>query len=91
MRAFMFSLEALITIVIVLLACGVFFYAQTNQLQSTTHTEIKNQAASATSIYFNLNQVNQDPSAETQYCTRINTYNLNVKQLIDKNICGGTR
>ena len=91
MRGFIFSLEALATIAIVLLVCSIFFYTQTNQNQSTTHLEIKNQSTAATSIYFNLPEKLQDPNAETQYCTKITNYYAEQKQLFEKTICGGSK
>lgn len=87
MKGFLFSTEALLTLVVIILATSVFWYSSSFQIQPTNNIQIQAQSDKALMLYFNQNETLSEPSAVTQYCSKIIYYNPSIKQLLEKNSC----
>ena len=89
MKGFMFSIEALLTVSVVILATTMLWYSGTLLQQETKNIQIQQQSEEILTIYFNLNSKQPDQSTYTQYCGKAISYASATKQFYDKNICKG--
>ena len=87
-KGFMFSIEALCAVSIILLALGIFAYSTTTNETKTNNTQIKLQAEKQMVLYFNRTADAQNGTAKEQYCTKIVTYEAGSLPI--KTTCEGT-
>jgi len=71
MKGFIFSIEALAAISIVMLALGIFAYSASLSQEKTNNTQIQSQADKQMMLYFNETANTPNPTAKEQYCTKI--------------------
>ncbi|MFA5931214.1 MAG: hypothetical protein WC821_02800 [archaeon] len=87
MKGFIFSTEALLTLIIIILATSVFWYTSSFQVQSTNNIQIQAQSDRAMTLYFDQNESLPNILATTQYCSKVIYYRVQSKQLLEKFSC----
>lgn len=87
MKGFIFSTEAIASLVIVILVLGVFSYSSNTQIVDGGTKQIHAQANEVTGIYFNLNYADKNSLSPQQYCTTAAAYNYTQKKILDTNSC----
>jgi|GEM_PF-1609672 len=87
MKGFIFSIEAIAALVIVITIMGTLFFATGNYIQKTNTLEIQAQSQEASTLYFNLPGESVSTNTQQQYCAKITTYVPDTKVLSDKIIC----
>jgi hypothetical protein len=90
MKGFMFSIEALATMAVILLTLSFYYVAETPN-NETQKLELQHQSDKAMMIYFN--EKTSTPNADTnqQYCGKINYYNPIKKKTEEKQTCRGIK
>jgi hypothetical protein len=91
MKGFMFSIEGIASLVIVLLALSMIALNAPVKQSETNMLELKMQSSKQMTMYFNLNEKSNDVNAITQYCTKVTKYDTFTKKVIDKNVCEGMK
>jgi len=88
MKGFIFSTEAIVTVILILTVASIFAMQQTGTLSKTTALEIQNNSQEATTLYFNL-ATQPIPDTNEVYCSKVIKYNQLVKEFEEKNVCRG--
>jgi len=86
-KGFMFSIEALLSITLVIAALVILNYSFTTAGIDNDATLIRAQAAGATAFYYNEPAL--APTTNTSFCANIGNYNPTTKTLGSKQICRG--
>jgi hypothetical protein len=87
MKGFLFSIEALFTIAVIILITSTLYYAGAYQQKETTPFELQNQSDAAMTMYFNTPTQQGVITSEIQYCTKVSVYKSTVNAMQDKNVC----
>lgn len=87
MRGFMFSIEAMSAVAIIIIALGIFAYSTGTSHNPLHNKEIEAQSESTMGMYFNLPAVASNPSSLEQNCTQIVKYNYTSMSITSKNFC----
>ena len=91
MKGFLFSIEALFSMAIIVLAIGIVQYNTTQTPTNEPAILLQNQNNQLTTLYFNLPQTNSDPTTTNQYCAKIIQYDTSTKIVNSKSICRGIK
>ena len=86
MKGFMFSIEALFAVAIVILAIGVFAYGAASNEMTSNNTQIQSQAQGQMMLYLNWVE-SPSSTAKEQYCENITYYDFSTNLLKDKASC----
>jgi len=87
MKGYLFSTEALITLVVIILASSLFWYTSSLAQKETNTLQIQNQTDRAMTLYFNLPEKIAGTNTITQYCEKTIDYNSPSKALLEKKTC----
>jgi len=87
MKGFLFSIEALFAMIIIISAITIVQYGTIQTPTNEPAVLFQNQNAQLTTLYFNLPGTNPTTTSTTQYCTTIEKYSPATKSFIDTNVC----
>ncbi len=91
MKGFMFSIEGLFSITIILLVLSIIALNAPMKQTETNMLEMKLQSTKQTTMYFNLGEKTNDINAITQYCAKTYKYDTFAKIVIEKTVCEGVK
>jgi len=91
MKGFMFSVDALLSIAVVIAVLALFAQTTTQETNSLSLIQIQQQSDAMMTLYFDQNGLNPDFNSITQSCGTINYYNKLSNSLETKNICRGIK
>jgi hypothetical protein len=89
MKGFMFSIEALMAVSIVIMATTMIWYSTTLVEQETNNIYLEQQSQKILTIYFNLPSQQSNPNNYLQYCGESIQYSSETKEFFEKTICVG--
>jgi len=87
MKGFIFSIEAVMALAIVLIVLGTFYFSTGNYIPRTNTLQIQMQSDEATALYFNEPGQSPQIDANQQYCAKISVYVPASKSFSDKTLC----
>ncbi len=87
MKGFIFSIEAIATLMIVLTILSTLYFSTGNYIQKTNALQIQAQSQEAAALYFNLPGQVVTSDTQQQYCSKITIYVPATKVFSDKIIC----
>ncbi|VVB74285.1 Uncharacterised protein [uncultured archaeon] len=87
MKGFIFSIEAIAALMIVLTIMGTLYFSTGNYMQKTNTLELQAQSQEASALYFNLPGQAVISNTQQQYCSKITVYVPDTKALSDKILC----
>ncbi len=88
-KGFIFSTEAVVTIIVILAVASIFSMQQTGIENKTTAMEIQNNSQESATLYFNLAPTQPNPYNKEVYCSQVTRYNQPAKVFEDRNVCRG--
>ena len=83
----MFSIEAIASMALVILALGIFAYSSTIVPVEAKNMLIQSQAQAKMIVYFKIPFSTANPDVKEQYCEKAVTYVYATKTLLDNNAC----
>jgi len=87
MKGFIFSIETIAALMIVLTIFSTFYFSTGNYIQKTNILQIQAQSQEAAALYFNLPAQSIDSNTQQQYCSKITVYVTQTKAFSDKTLC----
>ena len=88
MKGFLFSIEALFTVAVIIAVISIFWSINSAPLSPQNPLMIQVQSNGATTQYFDLNATQETLTAQTQVCEKIIYYDYQAKAAAEKDVCG---
>ena len=87
MKGFIFSIEAIAVLSILLVVLGMLYFSTASYVQKTGTLQIQAQSDEAAALYFNKPGQTASTDAQQQYCAKITVYVPGAKVFSDKTLC----